>query len=145
MSDSHQNHTPMTWMVVEDDQTIREVINTMCELWEFNVISFKDGFQAAAYLKNDNPPPPLPDIALIDIRVPGPWGHEIGALIRTHPRLSNIGVILMTAYELAGADEENYLRVSGADRLLYKPLPPMDELLSLVKEVLNRRKAHLPG
>jgi CheY-like chemotaxis protein len=131
----------MTWMIVEDDGAIRDVIEMMCELWEFKVISFRDGFQAMEYLKSETPASPLPDVALLDIRMPGPWGHEISARIREHPQLKGIGIILMTAYELPGQDEEKYLQTSGADKLLFKPLPPMDELLTFVREVVQARRA----
>ncbi len=133
--------TNMTWMVVEDNQAIRDIIATMCELWGFNALIFQDGHQASAYLAVEDPPPPLPDVALLDIRIPGPWGHEIGALIRQHPKLHNIGVILMTAYELGGTDAADYLQASGADQLIYKPLPPMDDLLDLVAQVVSARQA----
>lgn len=133
---------PMTWMIAEDDSAIREVVEMMCELWGFSTISFKDGFQAMEYLSNNHLPPPLPDIALLDIRMPGPWGHEISARIRQHPQISDIGIVLMTAYELPGADEDRYLQSSGADQLLFKPLPPMEELLGFVTKVLERRKAN---
>ncbi|MGF1505551.1 MAG: response regulator [Chloroflexi bacterium] len=132
----------LTWMVVEDDHAIRDVINTMCELWDFTVYSFKDGFEAMAFLQKEELENPLPDIALIDIRMPGAWGHEISAAIREHSVLSDIGIILMTAYALPGSDEEDYLRTSGADRLIYKPLPPMDDLRELVYDVLKERQAH---
>ena len=46
----------------------------------------------------------------------------------------------MTAYELPGSDEDQYLRASGADHLLYKPLPAMDELLKKINEVVAKRK-----
>lgn len=140
MADPQRNR-PMTWMIVEDDTAIREVIEMMCELWGFTAISFRDGFQAMEYLSNKTLPEPQPEVALLDIRVPGPWGHEISAKIRQHPDLANIGIILMTAYELPGADEDRYLHTSGADQLLFKPLPPMDELLDFVTAVLERRKA----
>lgn len=139
--DDRNNHKQLTWMIVEDDTAIRNVIETMCELWDFNVISFKDGFEAAAYLSNSDPPSPHPDVALLDIRMPGPWGHEISAKIRKHPILNNIGVILMTAYELPGTDEEKYIESSGADQLLYKPLPPMDDLLKLIHEIIAKRNS----
>lgn len=136
-----QQRKPMTWMIAEDDSAIREVVEMMCELWGFTTISFKDGFQSMEYLSNNHLPAPLPDIALLDIRMPGPWGHEISARIRQHPEISDIGIVLMTAYELPGADEDRYLQTSGADQLLFKPLPPMEELLGFVTKVLERRKA----
>ncbi len=135
---------PMTWMIVEDDTAIRDVIEMMCELWGFKTVSFRDGFQATEYLNNPNPPDPLPDVALLDIRMPGPWGHEISARIRQHAVLKDIGIILMTAYELPGADEERYLQTSGADKLLFKPLPPMDDLLAFVNSVIEARRPKAP-
>lgn len=137
---SDERDRRMTWLVIEDDHAIRDVIGTMCELWGINTVMLKDGFQASEYLQNEAPVP-QPDVALIDIRMPGPWGHEIGAKIRMHPRLCNMGIILMTAYELAGGDAEQYMSIAGADVLLYKPLPPMDELLELVQQVVERRRA----
>jgi CheY-like chemotaxis protein len=131
----------MTWMIVEDDGAIRDVLEMMCDLWGFKVLAFKDGFQAMEYLANEKIGAPLPAVALLDIRMPGPWGHEISARIRQHPQLSDIGIILMTAYELPGQDEEKYLQSSGADRLLFKPLPPMDDLLNFVHEVMRARSA----
>ena len=133
----------MTWLVVEDDYAIRDIIVTMCELWGFNVIAFKDGYEAQVYLSNPDPAPPLPDVALLDIRVPGPWGHELGAMIRQHPRLNDIGIILMTAYELGCSDEDAYLQSAQADELLYKTLPSMDELLAIVEQVVENRDKQL--
>jgi CheY-like chemotaxis protein len=53
--------------------------------------------------------------------------------------LKNIGIILMTAYELPTSDQEAYLMTSGADRLLFKPLPPMNELYDIIREVIVGR------
>lgn len=136
-------NSTMTWLLAEDDHAIRDIIITMCELWGFDVIAFKDGYEARDYLSNTDVEMPLPDVALLDIRMPGPWGHELGAMIRQHPTLKDIGVILMTAYELAGSDEDTYIESAGADALLYKPLPPMDELLATVQRVVENRARQL--
>lgn len=130
----------LTWMILEDDEATRDVIETMCELWEFPVVAFKDGNRAAEYLEMDTPPQPLPDVALLDIRNPGLWGHEISALIRKHPVLNNIAIIIMTAYELPGKDERQLKDISGADRIIFKPLPPMDRLIGIVKDVIEERR-----
>jgi CheY-like chemotaxis protein len=140
MPEDHKEHKPATWMLVEDDAAIRMVIETMCELWELQIVIFEDGFRAMKYLADNPLPAPLPDVALLDIRVPGPWGQEIGARIRQHPQLKDIGVILMTGYELQSSEEDKYLKVSGADRILYKPLPAMDELREMVNAVLAKRQ-----
>jgi len=130
----------LTVLIVEDDPLIRTVVQTMCELWNFGVVVMADGFQAAAYLEQNPLPEPVPNFALLDIRMPGPEGHEIGKRIRQHPQIHNIGIAMMTAYELNRADEKTVLEVSGADRILYKPLPPMPELLEVIQEVLRERQ-----
>ncbi len=129
----------MTWLIVEDDLAIRTVLQTMCDLWGFEHVAFSSGFKAMAYLQQQAPPDPLPQVALLDIRLPGPWGHEIGKAIREHPVLKDIVVILMTAYELPGDEKASYLETSGADKLLSKPLPPMDDLLNIVEVALAKR------
>lgn len=130
----------LTVLIVEDDPLIRTVVQTMCELWNFEVVVMADGFQAAAYLEQNPLPEPVPTFALLDIRMPGPEGHEIGKRIREHPQIHNIGIAMMTAYELGHADEQTVLEISGADRILYKPLPPMPELLEVIQEVLRERQ-----
>ena len=131
---------PMTWLIVEDDPSIRDIVEVMCQIWGFNVISLSDGFKASEWLASKTLPEPLPDVGLLDIRMPGPDGHEIAAMIRKHPQLSNIGIILMTAYELKGEEERKVMEHSRADLLRYKPLPRMDKLLELVKNVVEKRK-----
>lgn len=131
----------MTWMIAEDDRAIRDIIVTMCEIWGLDVITFENGNQVTTYLSSEPLPPPLPDVALLDIRMPGMWGHEVGALIRQHPVVRNIPIILMTAYELDTPDEAEYRSVSDADAIIYKPLPPMEELLDMVETIVEERKA----
>lgn len=130
---------PLTMLIVEDDQLIRTVVQTMCELWDFKTVVMEDGFQAAVYLEQNPLPEPVPTFALLDIRMPGPEGHEIGGMIRKHPQINNIGIAMMTAYELGQTDEQTVIRISGADRILYKPLPPMPELLEVIEEVIKER------
>jgi CheY-like chemotaxis protein len=138
---NNKNGKSLTWLVVEDDYAIRNIIDAMCELWHFNIIAFEDGFKVSAYLENEQLPEPIPDIALLDIRIPGPWGHEIGAKIRQHPSIKDIGIVLMTAYELSNADREKYVGTAKADLLMGKPLPPMDEMLELVMSVVEKRQS----
>ncbi|MBN1122731.1 MAG: response regulator [Anaerolineae bacterium] len=135
------NGKSMTWLVVEDDYAIRNILDAMCELWNFNIVVFEDGYKVSAYLESESLPEPVPDIALLDIRIPGPWGHEVAAKIRQHPHIKDIGIVLMTAYELSNADREKYLNTAEADMLMGKPLPPMDEMLELVKSIVEKRQS----
>ena len=117
-------------MIVEDDAAIRTAIEFQCELSNAHFISFHDGFEASDYLALEKLPDPKPNIALLDIRLPGPWGIEISRKIRDHYELKNIPVVLMTAYELPGKDEAETLKEAGADQIMYKPLPKMTQFFS---------------
>ncbi len=136
-----QYTSSLTWMIVEDDRVIRDVLLTMCHLWDFPAVAFKDGRQAMDYLRQVPLPAPVPDIALIDIRIPGPWGHQVAARLREHPQIGNIPVILMTAYELEAGDIDQYLAESRADLIVYKPLPPMEELLRIAERLSQTRQS----
>jgi CheY-like chemotaxis protein len=132
----------MTWLVVEDDASFRDIVTTMCELWGVRTIVFSDGQQAATWL--DGPAKEekeLPDLALLDIRMPGLQGHEVAARIRRHPRLASMGIILMTAYELPGEEQERVMAVSDADLLMFKPLPMMEELMKIGRDIIDKRQA----
>ena len=133
--------TPLTLLVVEDDSIVRDTIELMCELWGYEVLSFTNGFQTQEWLNNEPLAPPLPDLALLDIRMPGPDGYEIAAMIRQHPQLHNMGIILMTAWELPQTQREEVMASSGADQLLDKPLPGMKQLQAIILDVLALRQS----
>jgi CheY-like chemotaxis protein len=131
----------LCWLVVEDSPDIRVAIEICCHLSGFEAIALNDGFEAMAWLEEisietEN----LPDIALLDIHLPGPWGHEISARIRSHPILGNIAIILMTAYELPGDSQERVLAASGADLLMFKPLPMMEEMVKIGRDIIDKRR-----
>lgn len=125
---------PQVWLIIEDDAAIRQVLVMTVEMMGFQAVALRDGSQALAYLQ-ESQPQPLPEVALIDIRMPGVWGHEVGAQLRQHSRLGSIPMFLMTAYELEEGEAEEYLRVSGADQMLAKPLPPLEDVISLVQRI----------
>lgn len=133
----------LKWLIVEDDATIREIMALGCEMIGHPSVVFSNGKQTLNWLSEPLPIADVPDVALIDIRMPGgPDGHELAAYIRRHDLLSNIVIILMTAYELPGSQREEVMTVSDADLLLFKPLPPMEELAETAREFVLKRRNH---
>ncbi len=133
----------MHYLIIEDDKAIRDILAEVFDLLETEgVFTFlKDGNEAWAWLdtveqgKVEN----LPDIAFVDIRMPGPQGHEIAERVRKMPKLSNIGIILMTAYELTEEEYKEVMERSQADRYISKPLPGVKGLNQMVKEIMTMR------
>ena len=136
----------LRWLIIEDDPTIREIVKLGCEMMGHPAITFPNGKEALKWMEGPIPEEEIPDVALSDIRMPGgPDGHELAAHMRRHEQLSNIAIILMTAYELPGSQREEVLTVSGADLLLFKPLPPLEELAETIHEVIAKRKKSASG
>lgn len=140
-----------TWMVVEDEPDIYEVLLAMFEIWGIDGVAFVDGTEAVSWIdavdKNEIPGE-LPELAILDIRLPTISGPEVGARLRQSKRLGNMAVIMITAYRLTPDEEEQVKARAQADTLLYKPLPAMAELKKLLSQIIEGRggnKAAVPA
>lgn len=130
-------------MVVEDEPDIYDVLLAMFELWGIEGVAFVDGAEAIAWIDavdEGRVHGDLPELAILDIRLPEASGPEVGARLRKSPKLKNIAIVLITAYRLSTEEERAVIEQAGADRLMYKPLPAMPELRSILDEVVDRRR-----
>jgi CheY-like chemotaxis protein len=133
-----------TWMVVEDEPDIYEVITAMFQIWGIEGAAFVDGAEAVDWIEevdNGRLSVELPDLALLDIRLPRLSGPEVGARIRQSEKLGNMAVVLITAYRLRPHEEKEVIAQAQADALLYKPLPGMNELRTILDNIIVQRRA----
>lgn len=131
-----------TWMVVEDEPDIYDVLLAMFELWGIEGVAFVDGGEAIAWVDavdEGRVHGDLPELAIIDIRLPEASGPEVANRIRRSTKLKEVAVVLITAYRLSTEQENEAIQTAGADRLMYKPLPAMPELRSILDEIVKRR------
>jgi CheY-like chemotaxis protein len=127
-------------MVVEDDPIIRSILSALITLWDVEALTLEDGDQAWAWLdevESGRYDKPLPDIALLDIRMPGYPGHEIGRRMRAIPATAGIPLIIMTAFVLSDADKAMIQEAARPEHLIIKPLPPPDDLRALIEETIE--------
>jgi DNA-binding NarL/FixJ family response regulator len=124
MSDTH----PKIRVLLADDHPL--VRSGTRQLLEFEgdiqvVAEAEDGQQAKALVKLHQP-----DVAVLDIQMPGATGIEVARWIRTHS--IDTGVLILTAYE----DDPYVLAVlqAGANGYVLKTAPP-EEVLRAVREV----------
>jgi CheY-like chemotaxis protein len=132
-----------TWMVVEDEPDIYDVLLAMFEIWGIEGIAFVDGAEAIAWIEDvdrGSVTGELPELAILDIRLPEVSGPEVGARLRKSPRLGHIAVVLITAYRLSKEEEEQVKLRAQADTLMYKPLPPMPELRKILAQIIGARR-----
>ena len=88
-------------MVVEDEPDIYDVLLAMFELWGIEGVAFVDGGEAISWIDavdEGRVHGDLPELAILDIRLPEASGPEVGNRIRKSTKLQNIAIVLITAY-----------------------------------------------
>lgn len=134
-----------TWMIVEDEPGIYEMLLAMSEVLGNEGIAFVDGDEAIAWVDEVDSghfEGELPELALVDIRLPtSTSGPMVGARLRKSPTVGQMGVILMTAYHLKEEETQELIAQAGADLLLTKPLPSIGVMQAKLAEVVARRAA----
>jgi CheY-like chemotaxis protein len=137
-----------TWMVVEDEPDIYDVLLAMFEIWGIEGVAFVDGAEAQAWIENVDQGRvrgDMPELAILDIRLPEVSGPELGNRLRRSPVLKDVAIVLITAYRLTPAEEQAVVELAQADLLMYKPLPAMAELRRTMDEVIAKHKHPAPN
>lgn len=131
-------------MVVEDEPDIYEVLLAMFGIWGIEGVAFVDGEEAVSWIEDvdgDRFQGELPELALLDIRLPGDIeGPDVGERIRRSGVLGDIAIVLTTAYKLTPEEEGKVIKKSGADELIYKPLPKFGELQGILESIIQKRR-----
>jgi len=133
-----------TWMVVEDEPDIYDVLLAMFEIWGIDGIAFVNGEEAVTWIEQaerGNTAGELPELAILDIRLPEMQGPEVAERLRRSPRLGDVAIVMITAYRLSPGAEEQVIKQAQADALMYKPLPAMAELRTKLSTMIAARKA----
>lgn len=125
---------PQSILVVDDEQTIREVIRRYLERDGFSVREAADGNAALKALEENSP-----DLIVLDLMLPGADGLTISRRIRQHSR---VPIIMLTAK--GETSDRIYGLDLGADDYMAKPFSPQ-ELVSRIRAVLRRsNEAEVP-
>nr|PZN52257.1 MAG: hypothetical protein DIU68_14890 [Chloroflexota bacterium] len=128
----------MTWLIAEDEADIRGLIAMMFQVWGHQPLIFENGQAVWDWLdkvENKSYDGPLPELVLMDIRMPGKRGNEIANRMRSLASLKNCPIVLMTAYALSEAEQTQMKNNDGVDQILTKPLPDFEELRSLLHNI----------
>ena len=116
-----------TIYVVDDDESVRTIVERYLEREGFEVKSFADGETALAALGKF-----MPDMVILDIMLPGISGYDVCKWIRGK---SDIPIIMVSARD---EEVDRILGLElGSDDYLSKPFSPR-ELVARVRTVFRR-------
>jgi CheY-like chemotaxis protein len=104
-------------LIVEDSEDARESLRLLLELTGHLVETCGDGTTGLAKLRAFRP-----DVALIDLGLPGMDGYTLARRAREEPETSGIHLVALTGY--GQAEDRQRARAAGFDVHLTKPVDP---------------------
>jgi len=133
----------LTWLIAEDEPDIRNLIALMCQAWGHIPLTFENGQKVWDWLDlvERGQQAQLPELILMDIRMPGKKGNEIARRMRTIAQLQPIPIVLMTAYTLNERERQEMMINDGVDKILNKPLPDFDQLRTILHNTVDEKQA----
>ncbi len=116
-------------LIAEDEPDIRDLISFTLQFAGHDVVAVGNGAEAL-----EAAPGVMPDLILMDVRMPRMTGYEACAAMKLDARIKHIPVVFLSA-KGQDAEIQNGLEV-GASEYLLKPFAP-DELTQRVSELLS--------
>ena len=117
---------PLTILIVDDNADVAELLRFILEIEGHDVKAANSSNEALAKILNSPP-----QVALLDIGMPGLDGFELAARIRGSMAAPNIRLIAMTGY--GQETDRERARLAGFDDFLVKPVEHATLLASLAR------------
>jgi CheY-like chemotaxis protein len=132
----------LLWMVAEDEPDIRMLVATMVQVWGHVPVTFENGQKVWDWLDRfeHGGEVSIPDLVLMDIRMPGKRGNELANRMRGNPRFAHIPIVLMTAFSLTDAERQDMMRQDGVDHIISKPLPDFEQLRATLHRLIEQKR-----
>jgi adenylate cyclase len=125
---------PPKILVVDDDFINRELLKAYLTEADYDVVTAADG-QSAFELALESPP----DLALIDVQMPGMDGIELCSTLKSTPETRFVPVVIVTALDTV---EEKIKAIDvGADDFVTKPFNAL-VLLTRVRSLLRIKRLY---
>ena len=122
--DLQDSNNPLV-LIVEDHADTREMLRILLNMIECRVIEAEDGEQAMSVAEKGHP-----DVILLDLKIPLLDGLTVTRLIRSHPVLNEVPIVLITG--MAKPQLHREALSAGCNDCLIKPLD-FERLQELIK------------
>jgi len=117
-------------LIAEDERDIRELVSFSLQFGGFTVVQAANGAEAVEFAQRE-----MPDLILMDVRMPKMTGYEACRQMKTIDLILDIPVVFLSA---KGQESEIQTGLEvGAEEYILKPFAP-DELVKQVQSVLDR-------
>jgi CheY-like chemotaxis protein len=102
-------------LVVDDEPSIRKLLNVALSNRGFEVTEAEDGLQALGLIAAEKP-----DLIVLDVMMPGLTGHQVHDRLRQKPETKEIPILFLSA---AGTFEEQHREIAADPHSDYLPKP----------------------
>ncbi len=119
-------------IVIDDDDSLREIIVELLELNEFDVFNYSGGTEGIKGITENKP-----DLVVCDIMMPEVNGYEVLKMIRNNPEVKNTPFVFLSA-KIETKDFRKGMNL-GADDYLTKPFE-LEELLKIIKSRIRKHQ-----
>jgi CheY-like chemotaxis protein len=113
-------------LVADDEQAITELVAFALEMEGYSVIQAPDGPEALRLIREEHP-----DLAMVDVMMPGLDGREVSRRIKADPETADIPVLLFSA-----APNPD-LTLAKADGFMPKPFD-VNQLVDTVRKYIRK-------
>ena len=121
-------------LIVEDHDDTREMLQLLLQVFGCRVISAHDGEEALGLAEKS-----IPDLILMDMRMPHLDGLSVTRLIRSHPTLNEVPIIAVTG--MVTPQFRSDALSAGCNDYLCKPID-FDRLEELIKTLTPSAPRH---
>lgn len=120
---------PGSVLVVEDDDTSRELVRDMLQKDHYHVIEARNGIEALERVQTS-----APALILLDLMMPEMDGFEFASAVRELPHMVDVPIVVMTAKDITADD---HLRLDGhVSRVMQKGTYRREELITEIRSRL---------
>jgi CheY-like chemotaxis protein len=119
-------------LYVEDDKTLQSSLSQMLEILGYEVVCADNGKQGVEKAESW-----LPDIILMDMRMPVMSGDQAILVLRSKPATSQIPIFVLSAF--TDAKTRDLCKQIGANKFFTKP-PDVRKIDADIKELINQKK-----
>ena len=137
-ADTHEpDQRPARVLVVDDEDSITQLVATVLRYEGFEVACAGDGKSAVRTARSFDP-----DLVVLDVMLPGVDGFDVCRAIKEDPETSSIPVVLLTAKK--GTQDQEMGRAVGADAYITKPFKSV-KVLEVIEGLLRSAATGKPA